>query len=184
MTRIASNRMAALCGGILVLGIVGCPDDDNDIIDAAIDVPRDVTPDVPNDVPVDVPNDVPNDVEELLECEQRVAEGDPTVSQACASCLCEGCEEELEQCWEAENCSDEVACAREAVADGTCAGDITGAECLMEECDFELTDPAGLLLLCIASECQEECAPVASPDAGVDDDDDDDDDGIIDNGIL
>jgi hypothetical protein len=183
MTQIASNRMAALLAGVFAFGIAGCADDDDAIVDAAVDAPPAVPPDaLPPDAPSDALTQDPFDPDAAFTCEARVAEADPTVSQACASCMCEECEAELEGCWDDDDCGDQMACSREAVADGTCP-ELTPSECLAEECDFELTDPAAALLLCLEIGCSDECVPVGEDaDAGVDDDDDDD--GIIENGIL
>jgi hypothetical protein len=52
--KLSSSLAAALLGGAVLLGTVGCPDDDNDVrIDAATDVPT-----VPDDVGLGVDADV------------------------------------------------------------------------------------------------------------------------------
>jgi hypothetical protein len=61
--KLPSSLAAALLGGAVMLGTVGCPDDDNDVrIDAAADVPTDVPHDVPT-VPDDVGLGVDADVD-------------------------------------------------------------------------------------------------------------------------
>jgi hypothetical protein len=172
MTRFASTRAAVFAAFAVAFVLAGCnDDDDNGIRDAGTDA---VVPGQDAFVPGQdafVP-----DAEALLTCEQRVAQDDPAASQACVECICEECQSQLDACWQDEDCADQLACSRDAVADGTCpAGD---QACVADECDYEATDPAGMAVQCLHTNCEEQCVPVGEPDAGVDNG------GIIDNGIL
>jgi hypothetical protein len=170
MTRFASTRAAVFAACAVALVLAGCNDDDDDIRDAATDA---VVPG--QDAVVPGQDAQVQDADAFLTCEQRVAQDDPAASQACVECLCEDCESDLDACWQDDDCAEQLECAREAVADGTCpAGD---QACVADECDFEATDPAGMLAQCLHTNCEEQCVPVGEPDAGVNG-------GIIDNGLL
>jgi hypothetical protein len=174
MTRFASTRAAVFAACAVAFVLAGCNDDDDDSRDAAVDA---VVPG--QDAVVPVQDAVVQDADAFLTCEQRVAQDEPALSQACVECMCEECQSELDACWQDEECADQWACARDAVAEGTCAaGD---QACLADECDYELTDPSAVVAECIDTNCEEQCVPVGEPDAGVDDNDNG---GIIDNGLL
>jgi hypothetical protein len=83
----------------------------------------------------------------------------PATSPACATCICGNCTDELDACDATAGCQAEVVCAQTAIADGTCAGDISGAQCLIDTCSFGLADPSGAYLLCINAQCSTECVP-------------------------
>ncbi|MFW6049947.1 MAG: hypothetical protein ACODAU_02165 [Myxococcota bacterium] len=140
MARWASIRTALLLSGALVIGVVGC-DDEEDFN----------------------PNADAGGEEQT--CEEQMMEERPGTSPGCTSCLCENCESEFAACADSEGCFEQVDCASDVVADGTCSADDTG--CVISEC--EPNSEAIAYLTCIQEKCLDACTGGGDMDGGVED---------------